>query len=205
MRGTKGKQHVQSLASWWTLDASMKDTDLEYMVWLAPEIRQRSSSLFFFILLHCCQLAGRLKRSSSPWLQQTFWNTLTNNDHLSMIFFLFRLRSNWVWTFWYASRATCTVSIHTVSPFQDSAAAERAHNSGILVSDNNMALHHRNLGCLHNNPGLNAVNYRIKIWLHERAHPQEATHVLFQLKQWLMEVWAAFEQINVDKQLTNGG
>ena len=86
MRGTKGKQHVQSLASWWTLDASMKDTDLEYMVWLAPEIRQRSSSLFFFILLHCCQLAGRLKRSSSPWLQQTFWNTLTNNDHLSMIF-----------------------------------------------------------------------------------------------------------------------
>jgi len=82
MRGTKWKQHVQSLASWWTLDASMKDSlGIHGLIG-----RGDPTVVLFFILLHCCQLAGRLKRSSSPWLQQTFWNTLTNNDHLSIFF-----------------------------------------------------------------------------------------------------------------------
>jgi len=47
------------------------------------------------------------------------------------------------------------------------------------VSENNMALHHRNLGCLHNNPGLNAVNiYRIKFGLHVTARPQDIVDCL---------------------------
>jgi len=41
--------------------------------------------------------------------------------------------------------------------------------------------------------------------LHAEAQVQEAKHVLAQLKLWLVEVWADFEQITVKQQQTSEG